>query len=119
VQLISAVGAPIVAFLLRLVIGNQRFLHFDHFRWQRYVFWVAIIFLVFVDALLILFGSTPQVVKRDDWLIWFGMYGVYLVTLSVALFPFRRRSARDVFWKDQYSPTLSELSEAPDGETWS
>jgi hypothetical protein len=42
VQLISAVGAPIVAFLLRLVIGNQRFLHFDHFRWQRYVFWVAI-----------------------------------------------------------------------------
>jgi hypothetical protein len=85
---IAAMVMPIFGFCLRALIGMLRFKRGGHYRWQVPIFCVAIMLLALIDCVFILFHTFPMGhIRLDDWLILFGLYGVYVVIMLMALFP--------------------------------
>lgn len=81
---------PTAAFFVRAVIGSVRVDHGNYFRWQVYTFFLAIIYLVFLEAFFIAIECIPIPMNAADWVAFAGIYLIYFAMISIALFPLRR-----------------------------
>jgi hypothetical protein len=88
VALTAAVAVPIVAFFVRLAIGSRYFETHFHWAWQGYLFFLAILYLIFIDALILLAGMEdmdPEVVEVLAVVL--VLYLPYLAMMALAFFP--------------------------------
>ena len=84
---LTFVIVPIVAFLVRYMIGMRRFRSCRTYWWQFVLFFVAILMLFMLEAFLVLMSLVQNGPPDGFWLFWFSLYGVYLLIMAVALFP--------------------------------
>jgi hypothetical protein len=91
-----AVFAPIVGFFLRLWIGGRYFDAHPHYAWQVSVFFIAVLWLIFLDCLLIVFRQMPNEMSIEDWCVFALFYLPYLGLMAIALFPMRGDVAEEV-----------------------
>jgi len=56
--------------------------------WQDCLFLLALLYLVCLESLLMLFAWNQQLMKMSDWLTWYKMFGIYLLMMGLAQFPF-------------------------------
>jgi hypothetical protein len=80
---------PVVALSVRFVIGWKRMKNGKSYGWQTIVFTFAISALFLFEAFLLndQIGGGPKIADPTGLLV---MFLSYLVTMAVALFPFRR-----------------------------
>lgn len=86
---LTAVALPIAAFFFRLRIGGRYFETHRHYPWQGVVFFIAVLWLVLLDATLILFNQIPEAISIRDWRVWFLMYAGYVIAMAIALYPLK------------------------------
>jgi hypothetical protein len=84
---LASIVVPIGAYLVRYVVGRKYFLEHAHYRWQVAVFFVAIFVLTLFDGFLILFRLNERVAP-PNWTPFLYVYGVYLMMMATAFYPF-------------------------------
>jgi hypothetical protein len=88
---LTFVIVPITAFLLRAWNGRSRWLRGDILNWQAILFSIAILILVFLDAMLVMLYIVNDKPPMEAYWLWAGMYLIYLAFMAIALFPVRRQ----------------------------
>lgn len=92
---LGAVFLPIFGFFVRMRVAYSYAEENESNGFQYIAFWLALLLLMCLDALLILFIQEAALIKQDDWLTWLMLYGVYLVIIGFALFPFKGSEISD------------------------
>jgi hypothetical protein len=94
-QIIVNVAVPGAAFLVRLAIGSKYFETHPHRPWQGWVFFVAIIYLVWFDALMIVMRLVGTDSELEYWFGFLVLYLPYLAMMGLAFLPHRELIAVD------------------------
>ena len=87
---LAAVFLPIFGFFVRMRVAYAHAEENQSNGFQYIAFWMALLLLMCLDALLILFVQAGQRIGAGDWQAWLTLYGVYLLIIAFALFPFVR-----------------------------
>jgi len=89
------VALPIAAFFVRMEIGGSYFETNPHRTWQSGVFFVAISYLVFFDALMIVMRLDNNMGALEFWTGFAIGYLPYLFMMGIAFFPVKELIAHE------------------------
>ena len=87
-HVIANIAIPIAAFFVRLIMGGRYFQERSQYAWQYLLFLLTIIYLIFIDTIIILFHELGDQLTASDFRILGFMYLIYLAAMGIALFPF-------------------------------
>lgn len=95
IAVIAALIVICAAYLIRLAVGSTYFETHEHWPWQGVLFFLAILYLVFLDGLMFAMHLEAKLTSPADWLILLVLYGVYLAMMGLAFFPFKQLITED------------------------
>ncbi len=88
-MLLTCIYVPIVAFVIRYLNGISRYRNRQMYIWQLLLFFIAILLLFALDALLVLSIMVQNGMPDNFWAILLTMFGVYVAIMAIAMFPAR------------------------------
>ena len=89
IQIVFNAVVPIAAFFIRAAMADRHFGRGEQYRWQILLFFGTLFYLAFLDAVFIVNCFLNNQVKVNDWYALGIMYLIYLLLMSIALFPLR------------------------------